>query len=48
VEQFVDAAGLGDDKVTQLLSIPGTGDATLSDAATTIGLNGGAGTADDS
>jgi len=47
VEQFADTAGLGDDKVTQLLSIPGTGDATLSDAATTIGLNGGAGTVDD-
>jgi hypothetical protein len=47
VEQFADAAGLGDDNVTQLLSIPGTGDATLSDAATTIGLNGGAGTVDD-
>jgi hypothetical protein len=47
VEQFADTAGLGDDKVTQLLSIPGTGDATLSDAATTVGLNGGAGTVDD-
>lgn len=47
VEQFADTAGLGDDKVTTLLSIPGTGDATLSDAATTIGLNGGAGTVDD-
>ena len=47
VEQFADTAGLGDDTVTQLLSIPGTGGATLSDAATTIGLNGGAGTVDD-
>jgi hypothetical protein len=47
VEQFADTAGLGDDNVTQLLSIPGTGDATLTDAATTIGLNGGAGTVDD-
>jgi hypothetical protein len=47
VQQFADTAGLGDDTVTQLLSVPGTGDATLSDAATTIGLNGGAGTVED-
>jgi hypothetical protein len=47
VEQFADTTGLGDDNVTQLLAIPGTGDATLSDAATTVGLNGGAGTVDD-
>jgi hypothetical protein len=47
VETFADTAGLGHDSVTQLLATNDIGDATLGDATTTIGLNGGAGTVDD-
>jgi hypothetical protein len=47
VEKFADTAGLVHDSVTQLLATNDIGDATLGDATTTIGLNGGAGTVDD-
>lgn len=40
VQQFTDAAGLGNENVNTLLATPGLGDAELADAATRVGITG--------